>query len=96
MVGQLTGVAPVEGLEGEGGQWAAKLADSALPPNPTLEKLPAALAAAHEHYKQVHGVENAVVVFVVQPGEKNVVDQRLLELKLWQGEYDRQKKSWQF
>lgn len=53
--------------------------ESLIPENPTLEALPKALAAAHEHY----GVRDAVVLFVVQPGETNAVDQRLLEIKLW-------------
>lgn len=52
----------------------------ALPANPTLERLPDALAAAHSLY----GAPAAVVVFAVQPGERNVVDQRLLELSLWE------------
>lgn len=50
-----------------------------IPENPTLTALPKALAAAHECY----GKQDAVVLFVVQPGETNAVDQRLLEMKLW-------------
>lgn len=50
-----------------------------IPPNPTLTALPKALAAAHKCY----GKPEAVVLFVVQPGETNAVDQRLLEMKLW-------------
>ncbi|CAM9106571.1 unnamed protein product [Hapterophycus canaliculatus] len=50
-----------------------------IPPNPTLTALPGALAAAHKCY----GKSEAVVLFVVQPGETNAVDQRLLEMKLW-------------
>ena len=50
-----------------------------IPENPTLTALPGALAAAHKCY----GRQQAVVLFVVQPGETNVVDQRLLEMKLW-------------
>lgn len=52
---------------------------SLVPDNPTLTALPKALAAAHECY----GVKDAVILFVVQPGETNAVDQRLLEIKLW-------------
>jgi glutathione synthase len=51
----------------------------ALPVNPTLEALPEAIAAAHEYY----GQGRAAVVFVVQPGERNLFDQRFLELALW-------------
>lgn len=50
-----------------------------IPDNPTLTALPRALAAAHKCY----GKPEAVVLFVVQPGETNAVDQRLLEMKLW-------------
>lgn len=50
-----------------------------IPDNPTLTALPGALAAAHRCY----GKPGAVVLFVVQPGETNAVDQRLLEMKLW-------------
>eukprot|EP00752_Nemacystus_decipiens_P011437 g10157.t1 len=50
-----------------------------IPGNPTLTALPGALAAAHKCY----GKPEAVVLFVVQPGETNAVDQRLLEMKLW-------------
>lgn len=50
-----------------------------IPQNPTLKALPGALAAAHKCY----GKPQAVVLFVVQPGETNAVDQRLLEMKLW-------------
>ena len=40
----------------------------------------AAIAAAHLYY----GKPSAVVVFVVQPGERNLFDQRFLELQLWE------------
>ena len=38
-----------------------------------------AIAVAHAAY----GEKSAVVIFVVQPGETNSIDQRLLELQLW-------------
>ncbi|CAN0396631.1 unnamed protein product [Ectocarpus sp. 12 AP-2014] len=50
-----------------------------IPQNPTLTALPKALAEAHKCY----GKPDAVVLFVVQPGETNAVDQRLLEMNLW-------------
>uniref|UniRef100_A0A7S2RJR4 Glutathione synthetase n=1 Tax=Rhizochromulina marina TaxID=1034831 RepID=A0A7S2RJR4_9STRA len=59
--------------------WGEAVAALHLPENPTLEALPKALAAAHAEY----GKDDAVVAFVVQPGEKNVVDQRFLEGELW-------------
>ncbi|EWM27247.1 glutathione synthetase [Nannochloropsis gaditana] len=51
-----------------------------MPPNPTLSRLPAALASAHAYYNQ----PRALVLFVVQPGERNLFDQRFLELALWE------------
>ena len=62
MVSRLTGVDSTNGQAVS--EWARMVADSALPPNPTLTKLPQALAAAHEHYMEVHGVKEAVVVFI--------------------------------
>mmetsp|Transcript_32771 Transcript_32771/g.51459 ORF Transcript_32771/g.51459 Transcript_32771/m.51459 type:complete len:401 (+) Transcript_32771:2-1204(+) len=53
---------------------------SAQPPNPSLEKLPAALHAAWAHYN----APNAAIVFVVQDGETNVMDQRLLEFQVFE------------
>jgi glutathione synthase len=42
--------------------------------------LTAALAEAHA----VYGEASAIVLFVVQPSERNLVDQRLLEFALWE------------
>ena len=53
--------------------------DDALPPNPAIECIAAALAAAHS----AHGARDAVVLFVVQPSERNAVDQLLLQTRLW-------------
>jgi glutathione synthase len=53
---------------------------SNLPPNPTLTQLPSALAAAHSYYNN----PEAIIVFIVQPGERNLFDQRFLELALWE------------
>lgn len=59
---------------------AAAAAISNLPPNPTLTQLPSALAAAHSYYNN----PEAIIVFIVQPGERNLFDQRFLELALWE------------
>jgi len=59
---------------------AAAAAISNLPPNPTLTQLPSALAAAHTYYNN----PEALIVFIVQPGERNLFDQRFLELALWE------------
>lgn len=52
-------------------------------PNHNLSKLPNGIAAAHSAYVKQGGSPDAVVVFVVQEGEANSVDQRLLEYGLW-------------
>jgi glutathione synthase len=52
-------------------------------PNHNLTKLPAGIAAAHSAYVKQGGSPGAVVIFVVQDGEANSVDQRLLEYGLW-------------
>ncbi|KAI6039646.1 hypothetical protein EDC04DRAFT_2683650 [Pisolithus marmoratus] len=49
-----------------------------FPPNDTTARLAAGLAEAHKAY----GVPNAYILFVVQPNERNVFDQRLLEYEL--------------
>ena len=53
--------------------------NGAVPANSAMNELPFAMAEAYKHY----GNTNAVIVFVVQPGEVNSVDQRLLEFELW-------------
>uniref|UniRef100_A0A7S2FM90 Glutathione synthetase n=2 Tax=Octactis speculum TaxID=3111310 RepID=A0A7S2FM90_9STRA len=63
----------------KGFDMAAHVAEECLPLNPTLRDLPAALAAAHAQY----GVPGSIIVFVVQPNERNVIDQRMLEQELW-------------
>ena len=52
---------------------------------PSIEKLAAGLAAAHQAYgtpKNVQGVGMLCVVFITQDGERNVFDQRWLEYEL--------------
>jgi glutathione synthase len=65
-----------------------------VPINPSLERLPAALAIAVRRYQKRFGSSKntstqtigngLVVLFVVQEGETNTVDQRLLEFRLFQ------------
>eukprot|EP00929_Paragymnodinium_shiwhaense_P060622 TRINITY_DN30266_c0_g2_i1.p1 TRINITY_DN30266_c0_g2~~TRINITY_DN30266_c0_g2_i1.p1 ORF type:complete len:513 (+),score=86.67 TRINITY_DN30266_c0_g2_i1:113-1651(+) len=56
-----------------------------LPPNPTLDKIPGAMATAFEIYsKATPAAVNAVVVFVVQEVERNYADQRFLEHYLFE------------
>jgi glutathione synthase len=73
---------------------AASALTAKLPPNPAIERLAGAIAAAHRLYLAQRtragsgsaagpASRPAVVAFVVQGGERNVVDQRLLELALW-------------
>jgi len=63
-----------------------------VPINPALEKLPLAFHTAHKQYKQRFNDDNGagdkkkdiVVLMVVQEGETNTVDQRMLEFALWE------------
>lgn len=54
-----------------------------VPENPALEYIPEAFSVAYNRYKQRFGAEAPVVLFVVQEGETNTVDQRMLEFALW-------------
>lgn len=54
-----------------------------VPPNPTLTALPHAMKLAVDRYRDRFGVADCVVLFVVQPGETNTVDQRMLEFELF-------------
>ncbi|GAB4819324.1 hypothetical protein N2152v2_006370 [Parachlorella kessleri] len=51
-----------------------------LPPNNAMDNLVDAMAAAAQEY----GVEGAVMVMVVQPGERNAYDQQWLQTRLWE------------
>jgi len=61
-----------------------------VPNNPALERLPFAMKVAHERYVERFVTKSknenvpAVILFVVQEGETNTVDQRMLEFKLWE------------
>merc|ERR1712232_592569 len=70
-----------------------------VPNNPALSKIPYAMKVAHERYKNRFCTANdddddnnktdnddadVVILFVVQDGETNTVDQRLLEFQLWE------------
>lgn len=54
------------------------MSEDSMPENPSAKRLASGLAIAHKAY----GVQDAVVLFVVQPGERNVFDQRWLEYYL--------------
>ncbi|KAI0292396.1 glutathione synthase [Russula brevipes] len=56
------------------------LSSSNLPSNETTKHLAEGLAEAHRAY----GVPDAHVLFIVQPHERNVFDQRLLEYQLFE------------
>jgi len=64
-----------------------------VPRSPATTRLPSAMALAHERYRRRYLSSSSderpasvrpVVLFVVQPGETNTVDQRLLEFRLWE------------
>ena len=56
-----------------------------VPTNPALDRLPHAMSLAHKNYCQRFKEEgDCVILFVVQDGETNTVDQRMLEIQLWE------------
>jgi glutathione synthase len=58
-----------------------------VPKNPALEQIPLAIKIAFDRYAQRfvnNDTQKLVVLFVVQEGETNTVDQRLLEFALWE------------
>jgi glutathione synthase len=61
--------------------------DCHVPTNPTLERLPQAMNVVVERYQARFNLparDDVVVLFVVQDGETNTVDQRMLEFKLYE------------
>lgn len=60
--------------------------DAQLPENVTLQRIPDALAKAFRLYcsDTTSKVDDPVVLFVVQGGERNFADQRWFEYALWQ------------
>ena len=61
---------------------------SGVPSNPALEELPLGMKVAYDRYVERFGATEdstkPVILFVVQEGETNTVDQRLLEFALWE------------
>lgn len=58
-----------------------------VPHNPALEEIPLAFKVAYDRYAERFSTSDSkppVVLFVVQEGETNTVDQRLLEFALWE------------
>ena len=55
-----------------------------VPDNPALTCLPEAMNIAHKRYKSRFPNSAPVILFVVQEGETNTVDQRMLEFQLWE------------
>jgi glutathione synthase len=55
-----------------------------VPENPALTCLPEAMNVAHERYKSRFPDSDPIILFVVQDGETNTVDQRMLEFGLWE------------
>jgi glutathione synthase len=55
-----------------------------VPQNQALEKIASAFKATMDRYAKRHtSTHPLVVLFVVQPGESNTVDQRMLEFQIW-------------
>lgn len=65
---------------------SSKEPPSGVPSNPALEELPLGMKVAYDRYVERFGTkdEKPVILFVVQEGETNTVDQRLLEFALWE------------
>ena len=62
-----------------------KIMSFGVPENPALENIPIAMKFAIDRYvDRYHPKHKLVVLFVVQEGETNTVDQRLLEFSLWE------------
>jgi len=59
-----------------------------VPNNTALTCLPEAMTVAHRHYDErfarTASPNERVILFVVQEGETNTVDQRMLEFELWE------------
>lgn len=59
-----------------------------VPENPTLERIPRAISLAYDRYVQKFeaggDASDVIVLFVVQEGETNTVDQRMLEFRLFE------------
>jgi glutathione synthetase len=62
-----------------------------VPQNPALDCIPHAMSLAHAQYQKRFSNSSSkdddkqkVILFVVQDGETNTVDQRMLEMKLWE------------
>ena len=68
------------GREFRNGATGAAGAGGELPANDVGSNIAGAIAKAHEAY----GKKDALVVFVVQPGELNVIDQKHIEFALWE------------
>jgi glutathione synthase len=65
------------------GEQASDGTADGVPVNPALEKIPKAISVAFQLYQTRFSPENPVTLFVVQDGETNTVDQRMLEFRLW-------------
>mmetsp|Transcript_33007 Transcript_33007/g.80220 ORF Transcript_33007/g.80220 Transcript_33007/m.80220 type:complete len:658 (-) Transcript_33007:104-2077(-) len=62
-----------------------KIVSFGVPENPALDSIPIAMKFAMDRYVDRYRPKHKLVVlFVVQEGETNTVDQRLLEFSLWE------------
>ena len=57
----------------------------ALPPNRTIQTITSGLAAAHRAYglPKASGIQQTCILFIVQPHNFNIADERPLEYALW-------------
>lgn len=81
LIREVTGASAVL-LSPDAGDMYASMVD-----NESVTKIAAAIATAHKTFMKVNEATSPSVspsvLFIVQPGERNVADQRLLEAELW-------------
>lgn len=55
-----------------------------IPESPSLQKITESLAKMHKAYQKSSEDEETAILVVVQPGERNIFDQRLIEFELFE------------
>ncbi|AGO12837.1 AaceriACR284Cp [[Ashbya] aceris (nom. inval.)] len=85
--GLSTKVGAVHKFLNEAGKYAtdgARFYESEVPVSESAVLLPRGLADAAKKYNSLTGSSDSIVAFIVQRGERNVVDQRILEYNLFE------------
>ncbi|AAS51510.1 ACR284Cp [Eremothecium gossypii ATCC 10895] len=85
--GLSTKVGAVHNFLNESGKYSrngGRFYESEVPISESAFLLPRALASAADKYNSLTGSRDTIVAFIVQRGERNVVDQRILEYNLFE------------